>query len=88
MIAGHFNVPLTKTRSVFTISPEELKQILQRPHVVGESVTALAGGQYMRIADTGTIVGNVGLKFGGGTTTRIAIYTDRAGNLITTFPVP
>lgn len=37
---------------------------------------------------TGRIIGKTSLKFGGVDTTWIEIYTDRAGNLITCYPVP
>lgn len=51
-------------------------------------ITPIEGGQYVRTVDVGEIVGNTGLKFGGSETTWIKIYTDRAGNLITVYPVP
>ena len=55
---------------------------------VSSTVVPIAGGQFKRVVDTGEIVGNVTLKLGGGPTQRIAIFTDRWGNLITTYPVP
>lgn len=73
---------------MFSISQDRLKSILQRPDVVKSPVKAIEGGQYVRIVDTGEIVGNNALKFGGKETTYIQIYTDKAGNLITTYPVP
>lgn len=52
------------------------------------TVVEMGGGQYKRIVDTGEIVGNTALKYGGTPTTWIEVITDRAGNLITTYPVP
>jgi len=88
VIDGHFDRPLANSRSMFSISQDRLKSILQRPDVVKSPVKAIEGGQYVRIVDTGEIVGNNALKFGGKETTYIQIYTDKAGNLITTYPVP
>ena len=48
----------------------------------------MGGGQYLRIVDTGQVVGNTALKFGGEETTWIEVITDKAGNLITTYPIP
>lgn len=84
---GHFNRPLANSRSIFTQSPEEIKQILQRKDVVSSPVVALQGGQYRRTVNVGEVVGKTTLKDGGVDTTWIDIYTDRAGNLITTYPV-
>ena len=88
VIPGHFNRALTESRSVFSITPDDLKVILQSKTVVNSPVTALEGGQYLRVVDTGSIVGNTALKYGGYETSWIAVYTDSAGNLITTYPVP
>ncbi|GAB6087300.1 contractile injection system protein, VgrG/Pvc8 family [Alkaliphilus crotonatoxidans] len=85
---GHFNRPLANSRSIFTIKAENLKEILQRQDVVRSQVTVIEGGQYVRVVDVGQIVGNTALKYGGGETTWIKIFTDKAGNLITTYPVP
>ena len=65
-----------------------MKSILQSETVVGSPVKAIKGGQYVRIVDTGNIIGNVSINDGGGETTWIKVYTDCAGNLITTYPVP
>ncbi|UAC48112.1 hypothetical protein K6959_16275 [Bacillus aquiflavi] len=85
---GHFNRPLANSRSIFLVTPERLKQILQSKKVVSSKVTEIPGGQYKRVVDTGEIVGNTALKYGGKPTSYIEIYTDRAGNLITAYPVP
>ena len=65
-----------------------MKTILQSPNTVRTPAVGIAGGQYVRIVDTGQVVGRTALKHGGQSTTWIQVYTDRMGNLITTFPVP
>ena len=84
----HFDRDLANSRSVFSITPDELKIILQSKQTVDSPVIPTGDGRYVRIVDTGKVVGNTALKFGGGETTWIKIFTDKAGNLITTFPVP
>lgn len=87
VLEGHFNVAVANTRSVFTITPNELKGILQSSSVVKSPVTALPGGQFVRTVDTGRIIGTTTLKDGGLPTSVIKVFTDKAGNLISTFPV-
>lgn len=87
VLDGHFNRNIDYNRSVFTIQPNELKQILSNPKIVNVPVTAMGGGQYTRVVNTGTIVGKTTLKEGGLPTTYIQIITDHKGNLITTYPV-
>uniref|UniRef100_UPI0028AF36B3 hypothetical protein n=1 Tax=Pseudomonas lopnurensis TaxID=1477517 RepID=UPI0028AF36B3 len=87
VLKGHFDVEVSNSRSVFTISPNELKGVLQSSSVVKSPVTALPDGQFVRIVDTGRIIGTTTLKDGGLPTSVIKVFTDRAGNLITTFPV-
>jgi filamentous hemagglutinin len=87
VVNGHFDQPLGANRSVFTIAPDDLKSILQSPSTVASPVTPLEGGQYMRIVDTRVVVGNTSLNEGGLPTTFIKVFTDAAGNLITTYPV-
>ena len=43
---------------------------------------------FVRNADAGQIIGNTALEFGGNETSWIRIFTDKAGNIITAFPVP
>ncbi|MBC1283412.1 hypothetical protein HB768_10145 [Listeria welshimeri] len=88
VLDGHFNRPIANSRSVFSVTADKLKQILQSQNVVKATVVEMGGGQYKRIVDTGEIVGNTALKYGGTPTTWIEVITDRAGNLITTYPVP
>ena len=84
----HFDRPLANSRSIFSITPDELKTILQKDSVVHSSVLDIPGGQYVREVDAGQIVGNTALKFGGEETSWIKIFTDEAGNLITVYPIP
>lgn len=71
---------------VFTISPNELKGVLQSSPVVKSPVTALPDGQFVRTVDTGRVIGTTTLKDGGVPTSAIKVFTDKAGNLITAFP--
>ncbi|EDS4738649.1 hypothetical protein B0C58_004701 [Salmonella enterica subsp. enterica serovar Oranienburg] len=87
VIDGHFDQPVANTRSIFNITPDKLKNILQSPSVVKSPVTAMPGGQYVRTVDVGGIIGTTSLKEGGVPTSYIKVYTDKAGNLITTYPV-
>ncbi|SFN42433.1 RHS repeat-associated core domain-containing protein [Chryseobacterium oleae] len=87
VVEGHFNRALGGTRSIFSITEDNLKSVLQSKTVVDAPITALTGGQFVRTVDTGTIVGNVGLTHGGGPTSWIKVITDYKGNLITTYPV-
>ncbi len=88
VVHGHFNRSLGRSRSVFSITPDKLKALLQRPDLVHSPVAGIPGGQFKRIVDTGEVIGRTALKFGGKKTSRMAIFTDRAGNLITAYPVP
>ncbi|MDN4068384.1 hypothetical protein QYF50_10830 [Paenibacillus vini] len=88
ILEGHFNRPLANSRSIFSIAPDKLKEILQSSDVVKSTVTDIGGGQFTRTVNVGEVVGNSALKYGGGETTWIKIFTDKAGNLITTYPVP
>ncbi|MDE6759822.1 MAG: RHS repeat-associated core domain-containing protein [Lachnospiraceae bacterium] len=85
---GHFNRPVGNSRSVFSISIDELKAILQRKDIINCAVSDMGGGQYVRIVNTHRVVGNTALKYGGEETTWIEIITDVKGNIITTYPVP
>ncbi|AWF57542.1 two partner secretion A1 domain protein [Pseudomonas aeruginosa] len=48
---------------------------------------ALPDGQFVRTVDVGKVIGTTNLKDGGVPTSVLKILTDRAGNLITTFPI-
>ncbi|MDQ0114612.1 hypothetical protein [Paenibacillus harenae] len=65
-----------------------MKKILQSPTVVNSIVKLMADGQYGRTVNTEKVVGKTALKFGGEDTTWIIVFSDKAGNLISTYPVP
>jgi Pretoxin HINT domain len=88
VLKGHFNRELGNNRSIFNITPDELKTILQSKDVVSSPVRVVGDGHFERIVDVGQIVGNTSLKSGGNPTSTIKILTDSAGNLITTYPIP
>lgn len=88
VLDGHFNRPVANSRSIFSVTADKLKQILQSSKVVKSTVSEMPGGQFKRIVDTETIVGTTALKHGGNPTSWIEVITDKAGNLITTYPVP
>ncbi|WP_185081379.1 DUF637 domain-containing protein, partial [Neisseria meningitidis] len=87
VLEGHFHRPIANNRSVFTISPNELKVILQSNKVVSSPVSMTPDGQYMRTVDVGKVIGTTSIKEGGQPTTTIKVFTDKSGNLITTYPV-
>ncbi|HMI02913.1 MAG TPA: RHS repeat-associated core domain-containing protein, partial [Pedobacter sp.] len=87
VVEGHFDRAVSYNRSVFTIAQDELKSILQSEPVVKAPVTAIDGGQYVRTIDVGKTIGTTSLKQGGVPTSRLQVLTDKAGNLITTYPV-
>jgi hypothetical protein len=76
----------------FSITVDELKGILGRTDVIQSPVSVLEGsGQYTRTVNVGTVIGTVKPSIpvvGGTQTTWMQIITDRAGNLVTCFPVP
>lgn len=61
--------------------------VLQSAVVVRSPVYEIPGGQYVRIVDVGRPIGISSLKDGGQPTSVIKVFTDKAGNLITTFPI-
>ncbi|WP_238417933.1 DUF637 domain-containing protein [Pseudomonas syringae group genomosp. 3] len=87
VLDGHFNREISNSRSVFTISPDELKGVLQSSSAVKSPVVALPDGQFVRTIDVGRAIGTTTLKDGGGPTSALKVFTDKAGNLITAFPV-
>ena len=82
-----FYRPVENSRSIFSITPNELKVILQSRNTISSPVTAIPGGQFVRVVDTGKNIGITSLKEGGIPTRYIKIFTDEMGNLITTYPV-
>ncbi len=88
VLDDHFYRPAANSRSIFSITPEELKVILQSETVVSSPVTAIGNGVFVRTVNAGTVVGKTAKKYGELPTSSIKVFTDRAGNLITTYPVP
>lgn len=88
VVSGHFNRPLENSVSIFSITQSQLKTILQSSTVVKSPVKLIDGGQYVRVVDTGKVVGHTAKKYGGEETKWIIVFTDKAGNLISTYPVP
>ena len=86
VVHGHFNRVPAPNRSVFTITPQELRELLQSKLVVSAPVTAIPGGQFVRTVDAGVTVGISSLKLGGRSTSQLKVFTDSAGNLITAYP--
>lgn len=82
----HFNP--SKNSGQFTISESELKNILQSESVIKTTVKELKSGGFERVVDTGKVVGTVKPSLGGQPTTWIKVITDKAGNIITTYPIP
>ncbi|GEM49980.1 polymorphic toxin-type HINT domain-containing protein [Deinococcus cellulosilyticus] len=89
VVSGHFNRPVSNSRSVFTITEDELKAVLTSKQVVQSPITADAtvAGQFIREVDVGFNIGLTTLKDGGVATSRMRIFTDSKGNLITAFPI-
>ncbi|WP_258551565.1 VENN motif pre-toxin domain-containing protein [Neisseria lactamica] len=87
VIKGHFYRSVENSRSIFLITPDELKVVLQSRNTISSPVTAIPGGQFVRVVDTGKNIGITSLKEGGTPTRYIKIFTDEMGNLITTYPV-
>jgi hypothetical protein len=88
VVEGHFDREVTNSTSLFNISPEELKTILQSDVVVSSPVTTTDGDRFSRTVDVGRTIGTSALKYGGASASRIRVLTDRKGNLLTTYPVP
>ncbi|WP_127102156.1 MULTISPECIES: hypothetical protein [unclassified Asaia] len=90
VVERHFNQG--NTQSQFTITQSETRDLLQSKAVVDSPIVKvlMIGNDptYVRVADTGRVVGTVRKADGGGLTTKVRIQTDRAGNLITAYPVP
>lgn len=90
VVSRHFGG--TNTQSQFTLSQSEVRGILQSDRVVSAPVTEVkminGTPTYVRTVDVGQPVGTVRQSQGGGSTSRITVQTDSAGNLITAYPVP
>jgi hypothetical protein len=55
--------------------------------VVSSPVILIAGGQFRRTVNVNINVGQASLKQGGQNTNWMNVYTDKGGNLITTYPI-
>ena len=91
VIKGHFGG--NNAQSQFTITVDSLKNLLQSPKVVNTPIQATQlypGGptMWMREVDVGYTIGTTRLADGGLSTSRLRVFTDDVGNLITTFPIP
>lgn len=76
-----------QNKSIFSISKEELKQLLQRKDVIqSRAVKRPTSGNYIRQVDVGEVIGNIPIQKGGQSTSVLTIITDQAGNLVNTFP--
>ena len=76
------------SRTVFTVSEQELGAILQSRSVVGTPVTRVSyssGYGWQRVIDVGQPIGT---NSAGQALSRVRVITDRMGNLITAFPIP
>ncbi|WP_185403595.1 hypothetical protein [Listeria cossartiae] len=82
----HYNP--SKNAGQFTIPESDLKNILQSKQVVKTPVKQIESGDFERVIDIGKNMGTVKPSLGGQTTTWIKVITDKAGNIITTYPVP
>ena len=87
VVKGHFGQYPTQNNSIFTISETELKTILKDKKTIFSPVVKQSNETFVRIVDVGKNIGITSLKDGGGPTNFIIIYTDKSGNLLTTFPI-
>lgn len=82
----HYNP--SKNAGQFTIPESDLRNILQSKQVVNTPVKQLESGGFERIVNIGKNIGTVKPSLGGKATTWIKVITDKAGNIITTYPIP
>ena len=85
--SGHFGKEVANNRSVFSVTEDVIKKILQRTDVVKSPVINNGDGTFVRYVDVGEIIGTTTLNDGGIPTSWIQIFTDRAGNLMNTYPI-
>ncbi len=91
VLTDHVNGTHGRNNSIFTIPEIELKNLLKSDLVVYQPIRVVLIGNevtYVRVVDTGRVVGLTTLKDGGLPTTWLRIQTDQRGNIITTYPVP
>ncbi|MWJ31907.1 RHS repeat-associated core domain-containing protein [Saccharibacillus sp. WB 17] len=74
-------------KSQFTVSNEELTQLLQSPKVVNTpAVYQPKANNYVRQVFLDKTVGNLAIDHGGTPTRFLTVFTDKFGNLMNTFP--
>lgn len=89
VVDRHFNP--NRNAGQFTISQDKLKSILSNKNTVNISVKEIPWNQFERIVNIGEAAGTVKPSLpnvGGQPTNYIRIITDKAGNLVTTYPIP
>ncbi|OFG49305.1 LXG domain-containing protein [Listeria monocytogenes] len=89
IVDRHFNP--NRNAGQFTISQDKLKNILSSKETVEIEVKEIPGNQFERIINIGENAGTIKPSIpenGGKPTNYIRILTDKAGNLITAYPIP
>ncbi|TYU19727.1 T7SS effector LXG polymorphic toxin [Listeria monocytogenes] len=89
IVDRHFNP--NRNAGQFTISQDKLKNILSSKETVEIEVKEIPGNQFERIINIGETAGTIKPSIpenGGKPTNYIWILTDKAGNLITAYPIP
>ncbi|EHN0477000.1 T7SS effector LXG polymorphic toxin [Listeria monocytogenes] len=89
IVDRHFNP--NRNAGQFTISQDKLKNILSSKETVEIEVKEIPGNQFERIINIGETTGTIKPSIpenGGKPTNYIRILTDKAGNLITAYPIP
>jgi len=75
------------SKSQFSISEQELIQILCREDVIDSPVRVSGdSGNFIREVNVGGVIGNLPRNKGATSTSVITVITDRKGNLVNTFP--
>ncbi|EAW7145708.1 LXG domain-containing protein [Listeria monocytogenes] len=89
IVDRHFNP--NRNAGQFTISQDKLKNILSSKETVEIEVKEIPGNQFERIINIVETAGTIKPSIpenGGKPTNYIRILTDKAGNLITAYPIP
>ncbi|EAV9821378.1 hypothetical protein FFC86_13770 [Listeria monocytogenes] len=89
IVDRHFNP--NRNAGQFTISQDKLKNILSSKETVEIEVKEIPGNQFERIINISETAGTIKPSIpenGGKPTNYIRILTDKAGNLITAYPIP
>jgi len=75
-------------KSQFSIGKDGITDLLSSKQVVGSPARALPSGNFVRELDVGRTIGNLPANAGGAATSRLTVITDKAGNLVNSFPGP